>query len=100
MLFETAQPGNRIWAGIYIFNKEDKKDYGRGLALIDRFTEKVIPFDINSLNLGASQVLSLYFDGTSMWIGTDSGLYRVKIDNPLAHWALKKETTMRGKNKK
>lgn len=28
----------------------------------------------------------MLYDRTDIWIGTDSGLFRIKIDNPLAHW--------------
>ncbi len=89
-----AKTGNKIWAGIYTFSSNDKKDFGRGLALIDRLSEKVTSLDFNTVDLNSRQVLCLYFDGTSMWIGTDNGLYRVKIDNPLAHWTLKKEARL------
>ncbi len=90
-IYCLAKTANKIWAGVYTFSKEDKKDYGRGIALIDRITEKVSTPDINDIDLRARQVLSLFFDGTSMWIGTDNGLYRIKIDNPLAHWSMKRQ---------
>jgi ligand-binding sensor domain-containing protein len=94
-IYCLARTGNKIWAGVYTFSSDDKKDFGRGLALIDRNTEKVSATRISSVDLNARQVLCLYFDGASMWIGTDSGLYKIKVDNPLAHWPLKKQ--VRGK---
>ena len=90
-IYCLAKTGNKIWAGVYTFSSEDKKDFGRGLALIDRNTEKVSSARIGSVDLNARQVLCMYFDGTSMWVGTDSGLYKIKVDNPLAHWPLKKQ---------
>jgi len=85
-----ARTGNKIWVGSYSFDKREKKDYGRGLALIDRETMKVTNVDLNELQLNSSKITCLYFDGTNMWIGTDEGLTKVVIENPLAKWALKK----------
>ena len=89
-IYCLAQTGNKIWAGVYTFSSEGKKDYGRGFALIDRNTENVLSPRINSIDLNTRQILCMYFDGTSMWVGTDSGLYKIRIDNPLAHWSLKR----------
>ena len=94
-IYCLARTGNKIWAGVYTFNSEGKKDFGRGLDLIDRNTEKVLYPRINSVDLNTRQVLCMYFDGTSMWIGTDSGLYKIRVDNPLAHWSLKKQVRRR-----
>ena len=32
-----------------------------------------------------SNILSLYFDGINLWIGTSEGLVRLKLGNELAH---------------
>ncbi len=85
-----ARTGNKIWAGVYSFDKSSKKDYGRGLALIDRETMKVTNVDLNELQLNSSKITCLYFDGTNMWLGTDDGLCKIIIENPLARWTLKK----------
>jgi ligand-binding sensor domain-containing protein len=78
--------GNSIWAGVYAFDKKDKKEFGKGLVIINRFTNQVIPIDLNETALVSSSILALHFDGTDMWIGTDTGLLRMKVDNPLARW--------------
>lgn len=90
-VYSLARTGNKIWAGLYTFNMDNKTEYGRGIALIDRYTDKVSSPETNSLNLYSMKILSMYFDGTSMWLGTDNGLYRIRIDNPLAHWKISNE---------
>ena len=49
------------------------------------------------------KVSALYFDGTAMWVGTENGLYKINIDNPLAHWGavsiIKKGKTSKSKRK-
>lgn len=84
-IYCLSRTGNKIWAGLYTFNIDDKTEYGRGIVFIDRYTEKVSSPEMNSLNLYSKKILSMYFDGNSMWLGTDNGLYKIKIDNPLAH---------------
>ena len=89
-IYCLERTGNKIWAGVYYFDKKEKKDYGRGLVLIDRLTDKVTPINLNDINIESSKILCLYFDGTNMWIGTDDGLTKVQIENPLAKWPGKK----------
>ncbi len=84
--------GNQIWAGIYSFDRNDKKEIGKGLVIINRLTNQVTPVDLNQLGQNISTVSCLYFDGWDMWIGTDEGLWRVRIANPLAVWVNKKES--------
>jgi ligand-binding sensor domain-containing protein len=80
-----AKTGNYIWTGVYEFKKNDKEEYGKGLFLINRLTKKVIPVDLSELKITTSNILSLYFDGINIWIGTSEGLVRLKIGNELAH---------------
>lgn len=89
-IYCLARTGNKIWAGVYSFDKSEKKDYGRGLVLIDRLTLKVTPVDLNEININSSKIVFLYFDGFNMWIGTDNGLSKITIGNELAKWELKK----------
>ncbi len=86
-----ARTGNKIWAGVYSFDKNEKKEYGKGIALINRITGKVSTLNLDLINASTSTINTLYFDGADMWIGTDDGLWRVVISNPLAEWTLKKE---------
>jgi hypothetical protein len=83
-IYCLARTGNYIWAGVYEFKKNDKQEYGKGLYLINRITRSVTPIDLNLLNITSSEILSLYFDGNNLWIGTSSGLVKLKIENVLA----------------
>lgn len=83
-IYCLERTGNYIWAGVYEFKKNDKEEYGKGLYLINRISKKVIPIDLNQLNLTTSNITSLFFDGTSLWIGTSSGLVKLKLGNELA----------------
>ncbi|HEY6906142.1 MAG TPA: hypothetical protein VI230_01655, partial [Ignavibacteriaceae bacterium] len=69
------------------FSKDDRAEYGHGIALIDRITGEVKNLDLEKADIKTSTILSMLFDGTDLWIGTDDGLFRVRIDNPLAHWS-------------
>jgi ligand-binding sensor domain-containing protein len=91
--------GNTIWAGLYSFDKKGKKEYGKGLVMIDRISGRIIPVNLNLLQTSSSTITKLYFDGNDLWIGTDKGLWRISITNPLAAWDLKKPQG-KGKTKK
>ncbi len=97
-IYCLERTGNKIWAGVYYFDKKEKKDYGRGLVLIDRLTNKVTPVNLNDINIESSKILCLYFDGTYMWIGTDNGLTKVLISNQLALWPGKKTKSTKKKS--
>ncbi len=83
--------GNTIWASVYQFSKEDRAEFGHGIALINRITGNVKALDLDMAKIKTSTILSLFFDGTDLWIGTDMGLFRVKVDNPLAHFSGKRK---------
>jgi len=90
-IFCFERTGNKIWASIYSFDKKEKKEYGKGLVLIDRITGGVVPIDLNNTQINSSTILCMHFDGENMWIGTDNGLYKILISNELAEWPVKKE---------
>jgi ligand-binding sensor domain-containing protein len=92
--------GNYIWAGIYSFDKEKKEEYGKGLILVNRITGKITPIDLNTLQTKSSTINTLYFDKENLWIGTDKGLWKLNIENPLAVWTLKKEVKKSSTSKK
>jgi len=83
-IYCLARTGNYIWAGVYEFKKNEKEEYGKGLYLINRFTKKVTSIDLNQINSNSSSILSLFFDGTDLWIGTSSGLVKLKVGNELS----------------
>lgn len=89
-IYSLERTGNTIWASVYQFSKDDRAEYGHGIALINRLTGVVKDLDLNEAKINTSTILSMLFDGTDFWIGTDKGLYCVKIDNPLAHWSGRK----------
>ncbi|MGA7722384.1 MAG: hypothetical protein WCA84_14535 [Ignavibacteriaceae bacterium] len=90
-IYCMARTGNKIWVGVYSFDKQEKKDYGRGLVLVDRITRKVKTVDLNEINLNSSKIVCNCFDGSNMWLGTDNGLSKIVIENPLAKWTLVKK---------
>jgi ligand-binding sensor domain-containing protein len=99
-IFCFERTGNKIWASVYSFDKKGKKEYGKGLALIDRLTGEIVPVDLNNTEINSATILCMHFDGSSMWIGTDNGLYRILIANQLAEWPLKiEEPVLKPKSK-
>lgn len=90
-IFSFERTGNKIWASIYSFDKKGKKEYGKGIVLIDRITGEVLPIDLNNTEINSSTILCMHFDGSNMWIGTDNGLYRIIVANQLAEWPANKE---------
>ncbi|HSP86765.1 MAG TPA: hypothetical protein VLN45_01425, partial [Ignavibacteriaceae bacterium] len=89
-IYCLERTGNYIWAGVYSFDKKEKEEYAKGLILIDRIKGKVTPIDLEQLQTKSSTIKTLYFDKTNLWIGTDKGLWKLIISNPMAEWRLKK----------
>jgi len=85
-IYSLCKVGNYIWVGVYEFDKQQKIEYGKGLYLINRINRQVEQVDLNALNITSSTILSFHFDGTYLWIGTEEGLVRLKIENELAEW--------------
>ncbi len=85
-IYSLGKTGNYIWAGVYEFDKIQKAEYGKGLFLVNRLTGKVIPVDLNEIQIESSTILSFLFDGEIMWIGTGEGLVKLRIDNRLSEW--------------
>ncbi|MBM4170747.1 MAG: hypothetical protein FJ214_02615 [Ignavibacteria bacterium] len=75
--------GNYIWAGLYQFGKSTKEAYGRGLVLINRINNNVIPITDESIS---KAINTIFFDGTFLWIGTENGLIKLNFFNKLAQW--------------
>lgn len=75
--------GNYIWAALYQFGSETKEQFGRGVAIINRFTlkaemlyEPYIP----------ETVYDIHFDGESIWLAGKEGVTKIKITNELAEF--------------
>lgn len=88
-IFSLARIGNYILAGIYEFNPNKKAELGKGLALINITTQKSVSIDLNQFDIKSAEIRTIHFDGTYLWLGTASGLIRVKIANNLAKWGVK-----------
>lgn len=88
-IYAMARTGNYIWTGVYEFDRRDKKEFGKGLYLINRLTYEIIPIDLNEIKINSSTIRSLLFVNDDLWIGTDRGLVRIKISNKLATWGSK-----------
>ncbi|MGE5436231.1 MAG: hypothetical protein ACM3O3_03305 [Syntrophothermus sp.] len=98
-VYSLERTGNYVWASLYWFDRNDKQEYGKGLVLINRFNGVVKPLDLNLTNINTSNIFSLYFDGKDMWIGTDNGLWRLPVVNPLAKWTATKEEKQKDQTK-
>jgi ligand-binding sensor domain-containing protein len=90
-IYCLERTANTVWASVYQFSKDDRAEYGHGIVLINRITGEVKNLDLEKAKIKTSTILSMLFDGTDIWIGTDDGLFRVRIDNPLAHWSGRKK---------
>ncbi len=82
-IFCTSRTGDYIWAAQYQFGSRTKEMFGRGLAIINRNT-----FEIKNITDDRipSTINSMYFDGYSMWLGSDNGVVRIKIYNKFTEW--------------
>ena len=82
-VFALEKVGDYILAAVYQFGKDTKATYGRGIAIINRSTLELSQVTDNRL---PNKILSMMFDGEYLWLGSDSGIYRVKLMNDLAVW--------------
>lgn len=82
-VFSLERTGNFIWASLYQFGKNTKEIYGRGLVLINRITNQVIPINNDEI---PKTINVIFFDGTYLWLGTDNGLVKINFFNKLAQW--------------
>jgi ligand-binding sensor domain-containing protein len=83
-IYDLGRTGNYIWTGVYSFDRKENAELGKGLFLINRITLNVMKVDLDQLKIHSSTFLKFYFDGNDMWIGSDNGLLKISIFNPLA----------------
>lgn len=83
--------GHTIWAGVYEFDQYRKEPEGKDLVLINKITGEVNTVPRGEIPLEYGKILSMYFDGNNMWLGTDEGMIKIKITNSLASWDVKKK---------
>lgn len=82
-IYDLERTGNYIWVSLYQFGKSTKETFGRGIILIDRISNEIIPIIDDRI---PKTVFTIFFDGTNLWLGTDSGLIKVNFFNKLAQW--------------
>ncbi|MCF8241165.1 MAG: hypothetical protein K9J16_07245 [Melioribacteraceae bacterium] len=82
-IFDLERTGNYIWVSLYQFGQDSKSEYGRGVAIINRITEEFQA--INHPDI-PDKILSMYFDGENMWLGSDQGLIKINLTNELAYY--------------
>lgn len=90
-VYSMMRIGNTVWAATYEFDKEMKKEYGRGVTIIDRNTAKVITSNPKDLNIPVNQFYAMEFDQRYIWLASEDGLWRIDVSTPLASWGGKKK---------
>lgn len=88
-IYSIEKVGNYIFTGVYEFRIKDKSEYGKGLFMINRLNKKVIPVDLNQINIATSAIRKILFDGNFLWLGTEKGLVKITVSNPLAKWGVR-----------
>ncbi len=82
-VYDIVRTGKYIWVSLYQFGESSKNQYGRGIVLINLLTEEVTPVLDEAI---PNNVLSMYFDGESLWLGSDNGVYKLELDSELVKW--------------
>jgi hypothetical protein len=95
-IYDLERTGNYIWVSLYQFGKSTKEQFGRGIVLINRITNEIIPVIDNRI---PKTVFTIFFDGTNLWLGTESGLIKVNFFNKLAQWIGNKSDAKSGVKK-
>ncbi len=77
-IFSLVKTGNYIWTSVYTFDPQSKNSIGKGIFIINRKT-----LDVTKVNSKVipETVLSMFFDGKYIWLGTNNGLYRISLVN-------------------
>lgn len=82
--------GNKIFAALFEFSRSANKQFGRGLAIIDKNDFKTEYFTKDNFRLNFQKINSLCFDGINLWLATDNGAIKFKIVNELARFGYDK----------
>ena len=85
-IYSLALVGKYIWVSTYQFDKKLRETYGRGVAIIDRTNDKVIPLYDKRL---PNTVYKIFFDGKNVWLGAKSGVYKITLTNNFSDSILK-----------
>lgn len=82
-IYSMERTGNYIWISLYQFGQSTKESFGRGLALLDRKSNKIMRIQDDRI---PQTIHAIYFDQVNLWLGTDNGLIKINFINDLAKW--------------
>lgn len=77
-IYDLSITGNKIWVSLYQFSINSRETYGRGLALLDKNTSRIISIEDEDI---PQSIFSLYFDGMNLWLGTNQGVVQIVFQN-------------------
>ncbi len=77
-VFTLEKTGKYIWSSVYKFDSQRKEPIGQGVYLINRNNLNVLKIENNLL---PETIISLHFDGSSIWLGSNNGLYKITLKN-------------------
>lgn len=77
-IYDLEIIGNKIWVSLYQFSINSRETYGRGLALLDINTKRIISLEDDEL---PQSIFSLYFDRMNLWLGTNQGVVQIIFEN-------------------
>ncbi len=77
-IYSLALVGKYIWVSTYQFDKKLRETYGRGICIIDRTNDKIIPVYDKRL---PNTVYKIFFDGKNVWLGAKNGVVKIFLDN-------------------
>ena len=80
-IYSISSFGSYLIVGVYDFIPHNKEQEGKGLVLIHKGTGEMIRLTAKQVGFTNDKILSMYFDGESIWFGTYSGISRLKFTN-------------------
>jgi ligand-binding sensor domain-containing protein len=85
-----AKIGEQLWFSLYAFDKNSKVEQYKGLYMMNPSGSRVARIDLDDIRMTTMKIQVLHFDGKYLWIGTDSGLWKILLSNPFAEWTAAK----------
>ncbi|RMD49931.1 MAG: hypothetical protein D6830_03850 [Ignavibacteria bacterium] len=77
-IFSIELVGKYLWVSTYQFDRKNREKYGRGLTIIDREDLSIKPILNSSI---PQNIYKIYNDGDNVWLGTDNGVVKIKLEN-------------------
>lgn len=81
-IYALERIGHYIIASTYTSDRLTKSEIPKGLAFINTLNDSI--FVIPTEEYNEAKISSLVFDGRTLWIGTDNGLYFIDFNNNFA----------------